>query len=138
MTEDERKTADAIARAFETFSWRLSRELEGAFNQMAQLIGQAQQQQYEIIGFVGKQSEAIKALADVVANMRYNDVESRNGHADAIEQLLHGQMKIAQFTDGLATQYGQLLKALSNRLDAVEKETFGANYNHLPSTPPLN
>ncbi len=33
-------------------------------------------------------------------------------------------MKIAQFTDGLATQYAQLFKALSNRLDAVEKEAF--------------
>ena len=47
-------------------------------------------------------------------------------------------MKIAQFTDGLATQYGQLFKALSNCLDAVEKEAFGPNYNYQPSTPPLN
>jgi BMFP domain-containing protein YqiC len=138
MTDDERKTAEAIARAFETFSRRLSRELEGAFNQMAQLIGQAQQQQYEIIGFVGKQSEAIKALADIVANKRDNDVESHNGHAGAIEQLLQGQMKIARFTDDLATQYRQLFKALSNRLDAVEKEAFGPNYYQQPSTPPLN
>jgi hypothetical protein len=49
-----------------------------------------------------------------------------------------GPMKIAQFIDGLATQYGQLLKALSNRLDAVEKEAFGPNYNYQLSTPPLN
>jgi hypothetical protein len=56
----------------------------------------------------------------------------------AIEQLLQGQMKIAQFTGGLAIQCGQLFKALSNRLDAVEKEAFGPNYSQRPSTPPLN
>ena len=47
-------------------------------------------------------------------------------------------MKMAQFTHGLTTHYHQLFQALSNRLDAVEKETFGPNYNQLPSTPPLN
>jgi hypothetical protein len=47
-------------------------------------------------------------------------------------------MKIAKFTDGLATQHGQLFKARSHRLDAVEKEAFGPNCNHQPSTPPLN
>ena len=57
--------------------------------------------------------------------MRRDDVERHNEHATAIEQLSQGQMKIAQSTDGLATQYGQLFKALSNRLDAVEKEAFG-------------
>jgi hypothetical protein len=45
-------------------------------------------------------------------------------------------MKIAQFIDGLATEYGQLLKALSKRLDAIEKEALGPNYNREPSTPP--
>jgi hypothetical protein len=44
----------------------------------------------------------------------------------------------AQFTDGLATQYGQLFKAHSNRLDAVEKGAFGPNYNQPPSMPSLN
>jgi hypothetical protein len=39
----------------------------------------------------------------------------------AIEQLLQGQMKIAEFTDGLATQYGRLFKALSSRLDAPRR-----------------
>jgi hypothetical protein len=58
-----------------------------------------------------------------------DDVDRHNEHAAAIEQLLRGQMKIAQFTDGLATQYEQLFKALSNRLDVVEKEAFGPNYN---------
>src|SRR5271166_2364645 len=47
-------------------------------------------------------------------------------------------LKIAQFTDGLATQYGQLFKALSNRLDAVEREAFGPNYSQEQSTPHLN
>jgi hypothetical protein len=51
---------------------------------------------------------------------------------------MQGQMRIAQFIDGLATQYGQLFKALSNRLDAVENEAFGRNYNQQPPTPPLN
>ncbi len=47
-------------------------------------------------------------------------------------------MKVAQVTDSLATQYGQLFEALSNRLDAVEKEAFGPNYSQELSTPPLN
>jgi hypothetical protein len=47
-------------------------------------------------------------------------------------------MKIAQFADSLAAQYGQLFKAVSNRLDAVEKEAFGPDYNQQPSTPPRN
>ena len=138
MTDDEQKIAEAIAQAFEAFSERFSRELADAFNQMAQMIGRPQKQQYEIFALIGKQAEAIKALADLVAKMRDDDVERHNEHAGAIEQLLQGQTKIAQFTDGLATQYGQLFKALSNCLDAVEKEAFGPNYNDQPSTPPLN
>jgi hypothetical protein len=39
MTDDEQQIAQAIARAFETLSERLSKELEDAFNQMAQLMG---------------------------------------------------------------------------------------------------
>ena len=35
MTDDEQQIAQAIARAFETLSERLSKELEDAFNQMA-------------------------------------------------------------------------------------------------------
>jgi hypothetical protein len=77
----------------------------------------------------GKQAAAMEALADLVAKVRDDHVERHNEHATAIEQLLQGQMKIAQFTDGLATQYGQLFKALSNRLDAVEREAFGPNYS---------
>jgi hypothetical protein len=80
----------------------------------------------------------MKALADLLAKVRDDDIERRNEHATAIEQLSQGQMKIAQFADSLATQYGQFLKALSNRLDAVEKEAFGPGYNQQPSTPPLN
>jgi len=138
MPDDEQKIAEAIAQAIEAFSTRFSRELADAFNQMAQMIGRAQKQQYEIFALIGKQAEAIKALADLVAKVRDDDVERHNEHAGAIEQLLQGQTKIAQFTDGLATQYGQLFKALSNRLDAVEKEAFGPNYKQQPSTPPLN
>jgi hypothetical protein len=48
MTDDE-QIPQAIARAFETLSERLSKELEDAFNQMAQLMGRAQKQQYEIV-----------------------------------------------------------------------------------------
>jgi hypothetical protein len=138
MTDDEQQNAQAIARAFETLSERLSKELQDALNQMAHLIGRAQKQQYEIMSLFGKQTAAMEALADLVAKVRHDDVERHNEHATAIEQLSQGQMKIAQFTGGLATQYGQLFKALSNRLDAVEKEAFGPNYNQLPSTPPLN
>jgi hypothetical protein len=47
-------------------------------------------------------------------------------------------MKIAQFADGLATQYGRLFKALSDRLDAVEMDAFGSSYNREASTTPLN
>jgi len=138
MTDDEQQIAQAIARAFETLSERVSKELEGAFNQMAQLMGRAQKQQYEIMALLGKQAAAMKAFADLVARVQDGDVERHDEHAAAIEQLLQGQMKIAQFAEGLATQYGQHFKALSNRLDALEKEAFGPNYNQQPSTPPLN
>ncbi len=47
--DDEQQIAQAIARAFETLSERLSKELEDAFNQMAQLVGRAQKQQFEIM-----------------------------------------------------------------------------------------
>jgi methyl-accepting chemotaxis protein len=134
MTDAEQKVADAVARAFETLSERLSRELSDAFNQMAQQIGRVQKQQLEIVDLVSRQAEAIRAREKI----RDGDVERHNEYARAIEQLSQAQMKIAQFIDGLATQYGQLFKALSNRLDAVEKEAFGPNYNHQPSTPPLN
>ena len=138
MTDDEQQITQAIARAFETLSERLSKELEVAFNQIAQLVGRAQIQQFEIMPLFGKQAAAMEALADFVAKVRDDDVERRKEHAAAIEQLLQGQTKIAEFTDGLATQYGQLFQALSNRLDAVEKEAFGPNYNQQPWTPPLN
>jgi len=138
MTNDEQQIAQAIARAFETLSERLSKELEDAFNQMAQQMGRAQKQQYEIMSLFGKQAAAMEALADLVVKVRNDDVERHNDHAAGIEQLLRGQMKIAEFTDGLATQYGQLFKALSHRLDAVENEAFGPGYNQQPSTPPLN
>ena len=138
MTDDEQQIAQAIARAFETLSQRLSKEFEAALNQMAQLVERAQKPQYEVMSILGEEAAAMEALADFVAKVRNDDVDRHNEHATAIEQLLQGQMKIAQFTDGLATQYGQLFKALSNRLDAVEKEAFGPNYNQQPSMPPLN
>jgi Mg2+ and Co2+ transporter CorA len=138
MTDNEQVIAQAIARAFETLSERLSKELEDAFNQMAQQIGRAQKQQYEIMSLFGKQAAAIEALADLVAKVRNDGVERQNEHATAIKQLLRGQLKIAQFTDSLVKQYGQLFKALSNRLDVMEKEAFGPNSNQQPSTRPLN
>lgn len=134
MTDDEQKIAAAVARAFETLSERLSRELSDAFNQMAQQIERVQKQQLEIVDLVGRQAAATSAREEI----RERDVERHNEYARAIEQLSQAQMKIAQFIDGLATQYGQLFKALSNRLDAIEKEAFGPNYNQEPSTPPLN
>jgi hypothetical protein len=50
----------------------------------------------------GKQAAAMQALADLVAKARNDDVERHNKHAIAIEQLSQGQMKITQFTNGLA------------------------------------
>jgi hypothetical protein len=138
MTDDEQQIAQAIARAFEILSERLSKELGDALNQVAYLVERSQKQQYEILAIVRKQAAAMEALADFVVRLRSDDVDRHNQHATAIEQLLQGQTKMVQFTDGLATQYAQLFKALSNRLDAVEKEAFGPNYSHQPSTPPLN
>ena len=132
MTDDEQKIADTIARAFEKLSERLSRELSDAFNQMAQQIGRVQKQQLEIVDLVGRQAEATSTREKI----RDGDVQRHNESARAVEQLSQAQMKIAQFIDGLATEYGQLLKALSKRLDAIEKEAFGPNYNQEPSTPP--
>ena len=134
MTDDEQKIAEAAARALETLSERLSRELSDAFNQMAQQIGRVQKQQLEIVDLVGRQAEAISAGEKI----RDGDGERHSEYARAIEQLSQAQIKIAQFIDGLATHYGQLFKALSHRLDAIERETFGPNYNQEPSTPPLN
>jgi predicted DNA-binding protein len=134
MTDDEQKIADTVARAFETLSERLSRELSDAFNQLAQQIGRVQKQQLEIVDLVGRQAAATSAREKI----RDGDIERHNEYARAIEQLSQAQMKIAQFIDGLATQYGRLFNALSNRLDAIEKEAFGPNYNREPSTPPLN
>lgn len=101
---------------------------------MAQQIGRVQKQQLEIVDLVGRQAAATSAREEI----RERDVERHNEYARAIEQLSQAQMKIAQFIDGLATEYGQLFKALSNRMDAIEKEAFGPNYNQEPSTPPLN
>jgi hypothetical protein len=105
---------------------------------MAELMGRAQKQQCELVVLVGRQAAAMKALADLLAKVKDDDIERRNEHAAAIEQLSQGQMKIAQFAVSLATQYGHFFKALSHRLDAVEKEAFGPDYNQQPSTPPLN
>ena len=93
MTDNEQMIAQAIARAFETLSDRLSKELEDALNQMAQLIGRVQKQQYEIMSLFGKQAAAMEALADLVAKVRNDDVERHNEQATAIEQLSQGQMK---------------------------------------------
>jgi len=54
MTDDEQKIADAVARAFETLSERLSRELSDAFTELAQQIGRVQKQQLEIVDLVGR------------------------------------------------------------------------------------
>ena len=102
MTDNEQVIAQAIARAFETLSERLSKELEDALNQMAQLMGRAQKQQYEIMSLFGKQATVMEALADLVAKVRNDDVERHNEHATAIEQLSRRQIKIAQFTEPLA------------------------------------
>ena len=61
MTDDEKKIAEAVARAFETLSERLSRELSDAFNQMAQQIERVQKQQLEIVDLVGRQAAATSA-----------------------------------------------------------------------------
>jgi hypothetical protein len=106
MTDGEQQVAQAIARAFETLSERLSKELEDAFNQMAQLVGPAQNQQYEIVILFGKQAAAMKALTDLAAKVRNEDIERRNEHATAIEQLSRGQMKIAQFAAALPDNTG--------------------------------
>ena len=87
MTDGEQQVAQAIARAFETLSERLSKELEDAFNQMAQLVGRAQNQQYEIVTLFGKQAAAMKALTDLVAKVRNDDVDRNDERAAAIEQL---------------------------------------------------
>ena len=107
MTDDEQQIAQAIAQAFETLSERLSKELEDALNQKAQPSrSRAQKQQYEIMSILGKQAAAMEALADFVAKARVTTSTATT--ATAIEQLLQGQMKIAKFTDDLATQHGQL------------------------------
>src|SRR5208337_1599473 len=72
-----------------------------------------------------RHSPGLQTKTSLRAKVGDDDIERRNEHATAIEQVSQGQLKIAQFTDSLATQYGQLFKALSSRLDVVEKEAFG-------------
>ena len=86
MTDAEQKVADAVARAFETLSERLSRELAGAFNQMAQQIGRVQKQQLEIVDLVSRQAEAIRAREKI----RDGDVERHNEYARAIRAAIAG------------------------------------------------
>jgi hypothetical protein len=87
MTKEEQQIAQTIARAFETLSERLSKELADAFNQMAQLMGRAQKQQYEIMAIFSKEAAAMEALADLVAKVRNDDVDRNDERAAAIEQL---------------------------------------------------
>jgi 3-methyladenine DNA glycosylase/8-oxoguanine DNA glycosylase len=75
-------------------SHRLTKEFEEAFNQVSHLVGRAQKQQFDIIALVGRRAEAIKALADLMAKVRDDDVERHSEHAGAIEQLLQGQMRV--------------------------------------------
>src|ERR1700735_788620 len=89
MTDAEQKVADAVARASETLSERLSREVAGAFNQMAQQIGRVQKQQWEIVDLVSRQADVIRAREKI----RDGDVERHNEYARAIEQLSQAQMK---------------------------------------------
>jgi hypothetical protein len=133
MADDEQQIAPATARAFETLSERLSRELSDASTRWRTRLDEAQQQQLESPTSC-RRAEAMSASAKIPDD----DFERHNEYASAVEQLMLGQMNIAQFTDGLATQYGRLFKALSNRLNAVEKEAFGPSYNQEPSTPHLN
>ncbi len=72
-----------------------------------------------------RHSPGLQTRTGLRAKVGDDDIERRNEHATAIEQVSQGQLKIAQFTDSLATQYWQLFKALSSRLDVVEKEAFG-------------
>ena len=79
MTDDEQQQiGQAIARAFETLSERLSKELEDALNQTARVMERAQKQQYEMMSILGKQAAAMEALADFVAKVRNDDVERHN------------------------------------------------------------
>ena len=70
MTDNEQMIAEAIARAFETLSERLSKELEDALSQMTHVMERAQKQQYEIMSLFAKQAAAMEALADLVAKVR--------------------------------------------------------------------
>ncbi len=136
MTDDEQQIAQAIAQAFETLSERLSKELEDALNQMAPLMERAQKQQYEIMSIFGKQAAAMEALADFVAKARNDDVNRHNGHRH--RAAVAGPDEDREIYRRPCHTTRSTLKALSNRLDAVEKEAFGPNYNQQPSTPPLN
>jgi hypothetical protein len=145
MADEEQQIAQGIAQAFETMSERLSRELERAFahsirwpnwsckrrnsNSRSCPSLASRRRQWKRSPASSRRCEATKSTATT---------NCYNQHAAAIEQLLQSQMKFAQHADGHAAQYDQLFTALSNRLDAVEKEAFGPNYRPQPSTPPIN
>ena len=50
MTDDEKQSSRAMARAFETLSERLSKEIEDALDQMTHVVERARKQQYESHG----------------------------------------------------------------------------------------
>jgi hypothetical protein len=70
----------------------------------------------EILALLQKQSTPVDKLVGSVEQI----VTALRTHTDAIDTLMMSETKTMKFVDGLATQYGQIFKALSNRITALE------------------
>ena len=68
----------------------------------------------EILALVEKLTASVEEFA-----------EGHNEHTDNIEQLMLAQSKTMKFVEALADQYGQIFKALSARIDALEARECG-------------
>jgi phage-related minor tail protein len=70
----------------------------------------------EILALLQKQSTPVDKLVGSVEQI----VTALRTHTDAIDTLMKSGTKTMKFVDGLAIQYGQIFKALSSRITALE------------------
>ena len=96
MTEDDLKKVEIIVNAA--------------------VIAAAKALMGEIVALLQKQSTPVDKLVGSVEQI----VTALRTHTDAIDTLMMSETKITKFVDGLATQYGQIFKALSNRITSLE------------------
>jgi hypothetical protein len=77
----------------------------------------------QLLGAVMKLSETQEHIIQVlktIAAERANSLAVHNDHARAIKSITETQSKIATLVGELSNQHGQILKALNERISALE------------------